>query len=256
MKRFELSRVKTGIPGLDELLDGGIPKGNVVLLSGPAGSGKTIFGLQFIVKGAELYGENGVYVSFEENKKDIVEQALLFGWDLENLEKEGKIKVLCIGKEDVDFSSFLQQIFDDFRPQRFVLDSLSLYLMYLSTLIYTKEYLKAREKLLVETMLQISPELVMRKSVMDVINLLKKNGITSFLISELPEDAKSLSRDTYSEFLCDGIIVLRYFSIASGTFSNIEIRKMRKTEHKHGVYPVFITEEGMKVGKEEISGGE
>ncbi len=57
MERVEIHRVKTGIQGLDNLIQGGIPKGNVILLTGPAGSGKTIFALQFIVKGAELYGE-------------------------------------------------------------------------------------------------------------------------------------------------------------------------------------------------------
>ncbi len=244
-----MKRIRTGIPGLDELMEGGIPEGNVVLLTGPAGSGKTLFGLQFIIEGAKTYGEKGMFLTFEQSKDDILEQSELFGWKIEELEKKGLIKIITI--RHIDLSS-IEKFIREFSPKRFVLDSLSLYLMHLVTGVYSKEYYLKTERNFFKEMLRIYPEIITRKSVMEIISLLKSFKLTSLLISELPEESKSLSRDTYSEFLCDGIIVLRYFSIGSGSFSNVEIRKMRKTNHKHGVYPLLITSTGLKIGKKEV----
>lgn len=254
MEKVIIERIKTGIPGLDELIQGGIPKGNVVLLTGPAGSGKTIFGLQFIVKGAKLYDEKGVYISFEQNKKDIIEQALLFGWDIEKLEQEGKIKLITLERNEVfSLKEKLIELKESFAPERFVLDSLTFYYTYAMIYTYTKEYIKSGESLAKEEALKYSRDLVIRSTILDLVIKLKELGFTSFLISEVSDPTKQLSRDGVSEFTADGIIVVNYISIASEMFGNIEIRKMRKSAHKQGLYPLYIEENGLRIGEEEIS---
>jgi circadian clock protein KaiC len=98
-----MDRVKTGIVGLDELMDGGIPKNNVVLLSGLTGSGKTIFALQYLVKGAELYNEKGLFVTFEQSREDVISQASQLGWDLVDMENKNMFKILALAPSKTQF---------------------------------------------------------------------------------------------------------------------------------------------------------
>src|SRR6266487_1275746 len=82
------SRTPTGIPGLDKLLTGGLPKSRIILLCGGPGTGKTIMSSQYLVNGILDYEESGVYVSLDENKQHVFEEMLDFGWDFEDLEKK------------------------------------------------------------------------------------------------------------------------------------------------------------------------
>src|SRR5213594_931285 len=85
------SRTPTGIPGLDKLLNGGLPKGRIILLTGGPGTGKTILSSQFLVNGILDYDENGVYVSLDENKQHVFEEMVDFGWDLPELEHQKRL---------------------------------------------------------------------------------------------------------------------------------------------------------------------
>src|SRR5436853_5668136 len=85
------SRTPTGIPGLDKLLTGGLPKNRTILLSGGPGTGKTILSSQYLVNGIWDYEESGVYVSLDENKQHIFEEMLDFGWDFADLENNKKL---------------------------------------------------------------------------------------------------------------------------------------------------------------------
>jgi KaiC/GvpD/RAD55 family RecA-like ATPase len=89
-----LERVNSGVPGLDRLIENGFLKGDVILLAGGTGSGKTIFAVQFICNGAVQYGESGLYATFEEDSKTLKRNMLRFGFDLEGLEQKGLVKVI------------------------------------------------------------------------------------------------------------------------------------------------------------------
>src|SRR5205823_13668338 len=90
----ESDPVKTGVVGPDAILGGGIPRGNVIVVEGRAGSGKTTLGVEFIYRGATEFGEPGLIVLFEVSPIKVIRDAAQFGWDLPDLERQGKVKVI------------------------------------------------------------------------------------------------------------------------------------------------------------------
>ena len=90
----ERDLVQTGITGLDAILADGIPRGNLILLEGAIGSGKTTFGVEFVYRGASRFGEPGIIVVFEVSPDRLVRDAAGLGWDLPALEREGKLKII------------------------------------------------------------------------------------------------------------------------------------------------------------------
>jgi circadian clock protein KaiC len=86
--------VRTGIAGLDDILNGGIPRGNVILVEGSIGTGKTTLGVEFIYRGASLFDEPGIIVVFEVSPDKLMRDALRFGWDLRRLEQQGRLKIV------------------------------------------------------------------------------------------------------------------------------------------------------------------
>ncbi|MEM4327060.1 MAG: ATPase domain-containing protein, partial [Candidatus Diapherotrites archaeon] len=88
-----MERTKTGIKGFDELINGGFPRGSTILLSGGPGTGKTIFGLTYLYVGAKEYNEAGLYITLEENLKNIVWNMETFGWDIASLQATSKFRI-------------------------------------------------------------------------------------------------------------------------------------------------------------------
>src|SRR5579872_147454 len=93
VRRRSIPKTPTQISGLDEVLEGGLPRGRTTLASGGPGSGKTVLGLEFLCSGA-MAGEPGVFVTFEERAEAIRQNALSMGWDLAALEKAGKVAIV------------------------------------------------------------------------------------------------------------------------------------------------------------------
>jgi len=244
-----MERTKTGMAGLDELLNGGIPKNAVVLISGGAGSGKTVMGLQFLVKGAMDYGEKGVFVTFEETREDIISQASQFGWDLAKLEGEGKLKIVTFvpSKHHLSFVNFqLDEMMSTFKPSRLVYDSISTVGVYAEILadVETLTSLGIKKE---DMAIELSPDTVTRRAVMDIMARLKSYQLTSLVISELPKQSNFLSRDTVSEFVADGIIVLHCLERKEKKVRAIEVLKMRRTQHSMDLIPMLMGESGIEV---------
>src|SRR5687768_205777 len=86
--------VRTGVTGLDAILANGIPRGNVILLEGAIGTGKTTLGVEFVYRGARDFGEPGLVVLFEVSPDKLMRDAARFGWDLPALERDGRLKVV------------------------------------------------------------------------------------------------------------------------------------------------------------------
>lgn len=227
--KFVVERVESGIPGLDRLVEGGFVKGSANLVSGQTGTGKTIFSCQYILHGLRN-GEPGVYLTLEQQEDEIMSDVGRFGWDKEFKHAIDQKKFLLVS----EFPSSIEQLkttaFNAIRQvgaKRFVLDSLTIAAMGLQEGDVSK----------------------IRREVFDLIRTLKKAGVTSLLITEIPESSeKDLSRFGFEEFLADGVLILKYFEYAGeGEPRTMVVRKMRRTDHNSNVFSLNISRDGVKV---------
>jgi circadian clock protein KaiC len=227
-----LSKVRTGIEGFDELVLGGLPRGQAILVTGGTGTGKSTFGLQFIYKGAKVYDEPGIYLSLEESIPSVVRNALSYGWDIEALQKEDKLSLIDFSPavsgqmrriEPSDIFANISAIARRIQAKRIVVDPISVFGMQ------------------TESIMQLRQDLLRFSS------LLKQLDATMIFVTEIPEESQSLSRFGVEEFIADGIVVM-YYSRAGGLrVRGIEVRKMRGSSHKEGTFPIKMTEAGLVV---------
>ncbi|WP_088885437.1 ATPase domain-containing protein [Thermococcus gorgonarius] len=241
MTPYNVPRVKSGIPGLDDLIQGGFPEGTTILVTGPTGTGKTTFGIQFVYKGAELYNEPGVIVTLEERASDLRREMRSFGWDLRKYEEEGKIAIVDGVSSVVGLPS----------EEKFVLeDSLNVE----GFLRYIYRVVKAinAKRVVIDSVPSIAIRLREEKNIREILlrlnTILLEMGVTTILTTEA-EDPKrdKLSRYGVEEFVARGVILLDLVEKDVELKRYILIRKMRETKHSMKKYPFEITEEGVVV---------
>ena len=216
-------RVPIGIEGVDELVMGGLIPGSLTLLTGTAGTGKTIFSSQFIYNGAKM-GEPGVYVSFEEPVENIKNDAATLGFDFAPLEKANKVIFARYDPFHIeDIYELIETNIKKIGAKRVVIDSVT------SLGLYIRD----------------APEL--RRIIFNISLLLRKLNCTSILTSEILPLQKSLSRFGVEEFVTDGIIVLYYLRADSQYSRSLTVWKMRGSQHSQKLHPYLITSKGIVV---------
>ncbi len=211
-------RVSTGIKGLDALTGGGYPEDSVVVISGTPGTGKTIMGMQFLYEGARK-GEMGIYVSFEQEKKDILRQAGQFGWDFADLEKKNLIRVFSMWP--TSFDEVMAKIFKClyYKPKRLVVDSIT-------SITYTM-----RDN---------------REAFHKMAEKLKDTNLTAILISEMLSGKEGFTRDGISEFVADGLILLRSVEAAGEQKNLLRIEKLRSAKINKDSHAYQVTGNGIE----------
>ena len=208
-----IKRVKTGIKGFDELIEGGFPEGNCILLTGTPGTGKTIFGLQFLYNGVVKYKEKGLFVSIGTPVKAIAEQASLFGWDIRPLDRRGDLQLLYLSTKSLDqnIASIIGEKVKKDNIKRLVIDSVSILAinapLYRSLIDISVVELVRQKSIFAPP---VMGDTIVKKFIYGFIEDTRSLGVTSVLISESSEKGEFLSRDTISEFVCDGIIPVSY----------------------------------------------
>ncbi len=224
------ARVPTGIPGFDRISSGGFVDGSVNLISGSAGTGKTIFASQFLYNGAVEYDEKGLFVSFEEDLDNLKLDMKEFGWDFEELEKADKVRFVYLGPyETTDLQARLIREISKTNATRVVIDTISVFAMALKN------------------------DYEIRKEIYTLASMLKRLNCTVLLTSEVVGDLaesgnyNALSRYGVEEFVADSVITLHYSGLGGKGDRAIRILKMRRTNHKKGVVSMEITDKGILV---------
>ena len=222
-----LKRSETHITGFDDLICGGFPLGSTVLLNGNPGSGKTIFSLQYLVNGAIFNKEKGIYFSFEEKRESLVLQASQFGWDLDDLEKKGLIKIISFGTSFLDkySSEEIIEIINSFKANRVVIDSITT----LSFLVNAQD--------------GVLSEYEVNRYLYGFITKFKTLvGVNFLLISQ-----KGGLGSNAAEFICDGLLNIETESLGGSYSRNLTIKKMRSTKNDDNLHPLEISENGIKL---------
>ena len=216
-------RVPTGIQSLDKIIEGGLARGDTIIVAGQPGTGKTTLGLQFLTYGALRCGENGVYASVIEGGEKLKRNAKRFGWDLDQLEKEGKLNLVSLQSTmKAGVSTALETVLEalhSIHAKRLVFDSLSALMTAFESQAEARSFLHI------------------------MLKFLEAAGCTTLMISEVPWGTAHLSTN-FEEFLGDGLIVLDASFDNSRVRRRIYIPKMRGTEHRLEGYDYYITREG------------
>lgn len=232
VKPGAIDKLPTGIPGFDLVAVGGLPKGRSTLVSGTAGSAKTIFAVQFLISGIEAAEQGGVFVTFEEAPADIRRNMLGFGWDLRRHEEAGKWAFVDgspqpgegpIETGGYDLGALLARIENAVRKvnaRRIAIDSLGG--------VFT----------------QFSDSTTVRNELHRIATALKKLDVTAVITAERAEEFGDISRFGVEEFVADNVVILRNVLDQEKRRRTVEILKLRGTFHQKGEYPFTVTSDG------------
>lgn len=221
----QLPRTPTGIPGLDNLIQGGLIRGTATLVTGGTGTGKTILCSQFVWEGL-MRGETCLYISFEEPPADIIADVKNFGWDFESFIQKKKLFIEYHDPFQVtNITSLLVERIKEHNIERVAIDSTSILGLY------------------------FKDAFEVRKQLYKLLMALKSTGVTTIITSEIEEDSKKLSRFGVEEFVADGVIVLHYIGVGENSFNSIQVRKMRRTSHDKNIFSLEFTDRGLVVKK-------
>ncbi len=243
-----IEKTPTGISGLDEMLQGGIPKGYTVLVTGGPGCGKSTLAMHFLVNGVELYNENGIYITFEESPRDIIRNFSQYGWDL------SKIMIIGIIAKKSTFVPAVKYIdrevkeegknYKEYTPKKFSVE------MIREVITKHVEELNAK-RLVIDSLpalaLYFSDESEIRQEVLGLVNMLSELNCTSLLLTEMPMGEERISRFGIEEYLVHGVIALYNIRKGSERVRGLEILKMRGTKHSKRICLMEIGDGGIEI---------
>jgi circadian clock protein KaiC len=230
--RPQLPKAPTGIQGLDEITGGGLPKGRPTLVCGGAGCGKTLFAMEFLVRGATQFNEPGVFMAFEEAAKDLTQNVASLGFDLDDLiaRKKMVLDFVYIERSEIEESGEydLEGLFirlghaiDSIGAKRVVLDT-------------------------IESLFSGLPNpLILRAELRRLFRWLKDKGVTAVITGERGD--KTLTRQGLEEYVSDCVIVLDHRVSEQTSSRRLRVVKYRGSTHGTNEYPFLIDEDGISM---------
>lgn len=227
-----LSKTPTGINGLDEITNGGLPAGRPTLICGRAGSGKTLMSIEFIVNGAVRYNEPGVFMAFEERAEELAQNVASLGFNINQLQKDNKIRVdhVHIDRSEIEETG------------EYDLDGLFIRLGYAIDSIGAKRVVLDTIENLFSS---LANEGILRAEIRRLFSFLKDKGVTAVITGEKGEGY--LTRHGLEEYVSDCVILLENRVTDQITTRLLRIVKYRGSVHGTNEYPFLIDEEGISV---------
>jgi circadian clock protein KaiC len=220
-----VSRTKTGIGKLDDLLGEGISNGSSLLVSGVAGTGKTVLLLEFLYRGAQA-GDKGILFSFEETTERLLATAKGMGWELEREIERGRIELVFIPQPAIMVEEHLlmmREKVDTFGAKRVAVDSISVFLH------------------------KVKDPQISREKIFQLASIIQNNGAVGLFATDIPYGSDKLSRFGVEETVVDGVILLSSTEEGFERQRYLEVYKLRNTAHLKGRHAMAIAKGGIQV---------
>ena len=227
-----LKKIPTGIAGFDEVTHGGVPQGRTTLLCGAAGCGKTLFGMQFLIRGALDHGEPGAFVAFEEREEDLAKNVASLGFDVADLQERGLLSVdhIRVERSEIEENGEydLEGLFirlglalDSVKAKRLVIDTL-------------------------ETIFGgMSNYGLLRSELKRLFDWLKERGVTTIVTAERGDG--TLTRHGLEEYVSDCVVLLDHRVTDQISTRRMRVVKYRGSTHGSNEYPFLIDSDGLTV---------
>jgi circadian clock protein KaiC len=227
-----LTKCPTGIHGLDTITGGGLPSGRPTLICGSSGSGKTLFGMEFLIRGIQQYGENGVFVSFEERPRDLAENVASLGYNLPGMIAD---KTFMIDQISIDRGEITE-------TGEFDLEGLFIRLAFAIDAVGAKRVVLDT----IETLFSaLTNAQIIRSELRRLFFWLKEKGVTAIVTGERGD--RNLTRNGLEEYVSDCVILLDMRVTEQVATRRLRVVKYRGSAHGTNEYPFLIDEQGITV---------
>jgi circadian clock protein KaiC len=232
LSEIRLAKAPTGIQGLDEITEGGLPKGRPTLVCGSAGCGKTLLSMEFLTRGALFYDEPGVFVAFEESTYELIQNVASIGFNLPQLIADKKIALdhIHIDRNDLEATG------------DYDLEGLFLRLGYAIDSIGAKRVAIDTLEVLFSS---LSDQAILRSELRRLFRWLKDKGVTAIITAERGDGA--LTRHGLEEYVSDCVIVLDHRTQNQLSTRRLRVVKYRGSGHGTNEYPFLISDTGLSV---------
>lgn len=230
--RFMLPKAATGIDGLDQITGGGFPRNRSTLICGGPGCGKTLLSLEFLIHGVERYGENGVFVAFEESTEDLITNSKSLGKDLERYIQENRLilEPIQIERNEIEETG------------EYDLEGL------IARLSYAIDHVQAK-RVVIDTMDSLfsgfENKRIVRGELRRILSWLKQKGVTTVITSELGEGR--MTRSGIEEYVTECVILLDHRVQNQIATRRLRVLKYRGTRHSPDEFPFVIDDRGLSV---------
>ena len=232
-------KVRTGIPGFDSIVSGGFRQGQTIVISGPVGSGKTTFGMQFLYAGAKDFDEPGIFITLSQSPSEIKNDFQSFGWDVQKMIEEGKIMI-------IDARPFKKE-------EGFIALDESLYrgeqlpFMHLTQLILSSIKRIGAKRLVIDSLsvlaMQYSDDFYIRQGLQGMVYALEDQHCTSVFLSE-----HEMSEKTPAEWhVTSGLVLIHHGRKGDAMERSIQVVKLRGIKHSEIIFPMKLNEFGLQI---------
>jgi circadian clock protein KaiC len=235
----EVITVRTGIPGFDTILSGGFRQGKSITLSGPPGSGKTTFGMQFLYSGAKDFDEPGIFVTLSQSPTEIKNDFKLLGWDIQKLIDEGQMIIIDARpfKKKEGFIALDESLYHG-EPLPF---------MHLTQLILSSIKRIGAKRIVIDSLTVLAMQYVnnfyIRQGLQGLVYALEDQHCMSILISEVDSSEKS----PVEWYVSSGVILLCHVRKEYSMERTIQVLKMRGAKHSEQIFPIKLNEMGIQI---------